>query len=53
MDTLELLRVPNHTKTTNIQDLFNYAKLLASNDLHLAAAGVLITILPALERFKI
>ena len=49
MDTLDLLRVPNHTKTTNIQDLFNYAKLLASNDLHLAAAGVLITILPSLE----
>lgn len=49
MDTLDLLRVPNHTKTTNIQDLFNYAKLLASNDLHLAAAGILITILPSLD----
>ena len=49
METLELLRLPNHTETTKLQDMFNYAKLLAANDLHLAAAGVLIALLPSVE----
>lgn len=49
MDTLNLLREPNYRKTTTIQEMFEYAKVLASNDLHLAAAGVLITLLPSLE----
>ena len=49
MNTLELLREPNHKETTSLQQIFEYSKKLMSAHLYLAAAGLLITILSAVE----